>query len=159
MNKKLVSQFGLILFMSFLSLAHAQSKVMVNADSTVSINGTKVFPISVYIQSDWPGVKDLGVNAVSRPFCANSGAVSQAENYSLYLHYTAGPGCDYENATAIKNRNTSIFQQSVNQAKNSNWLFGYGLPDEPKSATGLSGADTKWAYDLIKSTDPIIRYF
>lgn len=42
----------------------------------------------------------------------------------------------------------------MNQVKNSNYLFGYGLPDEPVSATGLSAVDTKWAYDVIKAADP-----
>lgn len=154
MKRKLLGRVGLILSLIYFPAAHAQSKVTVNADQTVSINGNKVFPISVYIQSDWQGVKDLGVNAVSRPFCVNNNAVSQAENNQLYLHYTAGPGCDYQNASAIKDRNASVFQQSVSRVKNSNYLFGYGLPDEPKSATGLSGADTKWAYDVIKAADP-----
>ncbi|VUD46123.1 Development-specific protein S [Thalassocella blandensis] len=154
MKRNFLGRVGLVLSLLYLPVTHAQNKVTVNADQTVSINGNKVFPISVYIQSDWQGVKDLGVNTVSRPFCVNSGAVSQAENNQLYLHYTAGPGCDSQNASAIKSRNSSVFQQSVNQVKNSNYLFGYGLPDEPKSATGLSASDTKWAYDVIKATDP-----
>lgn len=154
-NRKVKFPTLLTLFtLAFCSAVSAQNVVKVNPDKTVSINGTKVFPISVYIQSDWQGVKDLGVNTASRPFCINANAVNQSESKGLYLHYTAGPGCDYENADAIRNRNAGAFQQSVNRVKNSNWIFGYGLPDEPKSATGLSGADTKWAYDVIKATDP-----
>lgn len=148
----------LVAALSVLSLsvsgAHAQSKVTVNADQTVSINGTRVFPISVYLQSDWAGVKNLGVNLASRPFCVNSTHFKNGEAAGLYMHYTAGPGCDYDNAAAIKNRNSNAFVQSVNQVRNSNFLFGYGLPDEPVSATKLSPADTQWAYGVIKAADP-----
>lgn len=154
MKKNIMGHMVLMVSLLGCSQVYAQSKVTVNADQTVSIKGAKVFPISVYLQSDWAGVKNLGVNLASRPFCVNSSAVSQAESHGLYLHYTAGPGCDSENASAIKNRNASAFTQSVNQVKNSNYLFGYGLPDEPKSATGLSATDTKWAYDVIKAADP-----
>lgn len=154
MNKNVISHIGLILSLLAIPAAYAQNTVTVNSDQTVSINGSKVFPISVYMQSDWAGVKALGVNTVSRPFCVNASHFANAQSSGLYLHYTAGPGCDYENATAIKNRNASSFTASVNQVKNANYLFGYGLPDEPKSATGLSAADTKWAYDVIKAADP-----
>lgn len=154
MKKNVLTYASLVLSLLYFPTAYAQNRVTVNADQTVSINGSKVFPISVYMQSDWAGVKALGVNTVSRPFCVNAGHFASAENNGLYIHYTAGPGCDYENATAIKNRNASAFTTSVNQVKNSNYLFGYGLPDEPKSATGLSATDTKWAYDVIKAADP-----
>jgi hypothetical protein len=131
-----------------------QSVVTVNSDRTVSVNGSKFFPISVYIQSDWAGIVNMGVNTASRPFCVNSSAFAQSEKNKLYCHYTAGSGCDDDNAKDIKDRNTSVFVNSINQTKNSDYLFGYGLPDEPISASNLSATDTKWAYDLIKATDP-----
>lgn len=137
-----------------LAAAQAQTQVTVNPDRTVSVNGAKVFPISVYLQSDWAGARQLGVNTASRPFCVNAGAPKQAEHHGLYLHYTAGPGCDSANAAAIKARNAAPFTQSVNQAKGSKALLGYGLPDEPQTAMGLSAADTRWAYGVIKAADP-----
>jgi hypothetical protein len=137
-----------------LSDLYGQSQVTVNADQTVSINGSKFFPISAYIQSDYTGLKNMGVNTASRPFCVNIDAFNQIVSNQLYCHYTAGGGCGEDNAVDIKNRNAAPFTQSINQVKNSNYLFGYGLPDEPVSATGLSAADTKWAYDVIKAADP-----
>jgi len=144
----------LMMFLAISTAVLGQSKVTVNADKTVSVNGSKFFPISVYVQSDWAGIVNMGVNAASRPFCVNANAFAQSENNKLYCHYTAGSGCDAENAQDIRNRRTSAFVNSVNQTKNSNYLFGYGLPDEPISAMNLSAADTKWAYDVIKSADP-----
>jgi hypothetical protein len=143
-----------VLLLLYPSNIYGQSTVTVNADQTVSINGSKFFPISVYVQSDYAGIKNMGVNVASRPFCVNIDAFNQIVSNQLYCHYTAGPGCDYDNATAIKNRDASGFTQSISQVKNSNYLFGYGLPDEPKSATGLSAADTEWAYGVIKAADP-----
>lgn len=144
-----------ILLLSALTLttAQAQNAVSVNPDQTVSVDGKRLFPISVYIQSDWAGVKKLGVNTASRPFCVNLNEFRNAEKNGLYLHYTAGPSCDYENAAAIRARDASGFVKSIGQVKGSNFLFGYGLPDEPVSATGLSPVDAKWAYDTIKSND------
>ena len=134
--------------------AHAQSKVTVNPDQTISLDGSKFFPIGVYLQSDWSGVKKLGADMASRPFCVNTDALQSAAKKHLYLHYTAGPGCDDDNAAAIKKRNASPFTSSVNEAKGNDYLFGYGLPDEPVSSEDLSPADTKWAYGVIKAADP-----
>lgn len=144
----------LLLTALHLPAAHAQNTVRVNPDSTVSVNGSKFFPISVYVQSDWVGIKNMGVNTASRPFCVNLEQFRNAERNGLYLHYTAGPACDYDNAAAIRARSGAAFASSINQVKGSNFLFGYGLPDEPVSATGLSPADAKWAYDTIKAADP-----
>lgn len=132
----------------------AQSVVTVNPDRTISLNGSKFFPISVYLQSDWSGAASLGINTASRPFCTSTSALAQCEANHLYGHLTVGPSCDKENAQSIRDRETSVFTNSVNQFKNSNYIFGYGLPDEPISSEHLSVADTKWAYDLIKSKDP-----
>jgi len=137
-----------------LPCAFAQSKVTVNADQTVSVNGAKFFPISLYVQSDWAGVKGLGANAASRPFCVNTDALTKSRKKHLYLHYTAGPGCDDDNAAAIKKRDASGFVASIDQARGFDYLFGYGLPDEPVSSEDLSPADTKWAYGVIKGEDP-----
>lgn len=102
MKKSVMVLFGLILSFLYFPNVYAQSRVTVNSDQTVSINGAKVFPISIYIQSDYVGVKNLGLEMVSRPFCANASQFANAENNGLYIHYTAGPGCDYGNAMAIK---------------------------------------------------------
>jgi hypothetical protein len=144
----------LLLLLLCFSNIYSQSKVTVNSDQTVSINGSKFFPISVYVQSDYAGIKNMGVNTASRPFCVNNNAFNQIVSNQLYCHYTAGLGCDFDNAAAIKARNSSAFTSSISQVKNSNYIFGYGLPDEPKSATGLSAADTQWAYGVFKAADP-----
>jgi len=65
---------------------------MVNADQTIAINGTRVFPISIYLQSDCVGVKPLGANAASRPFCPSNDASKKAKSSGWYLRYTAGSG-------------------------------------------------------------------
>lgn len=152
--KKSIKNLILIFTALYMHSVHAQSVVTVNPDQTISVNGSKLFPISVYIQSDWAGAKSLGINTASRPFCVNNDAFRKGESNGLYLHYTAGPACDYENAAAIRRRDASGFISSINQVKGSDFLFGYGLPDEPVSATNLSPADTKWAYDVIKAADP-----
>jgi hypothetical protein len=143
-----------VILLLYFSNTYGQSTVIVNSDQTISINGSKVFPISAYVQSDYAGLKNMGVNVASRPFCVNIDAFNQIVSNQLYCHYTAGSGCGEDNALDIKNRNASPFTQSINQVKSANYLFGYGLPDEPISATGLNATDTKWAYDVIKAADP-----
>jgi hypothetical protein len=128
--------------------------VTVNLDRTISINGTKFFPIGAYIEDDWSGLAGMGINSASEPFCVAPSSLTKCENNSIYCHLTVGPGCDIENAQAIKSRDSSAFISRVNQFKNSSYLLGYGLPDEPISAVNLNPSDTKWAYDTIKSADP-----
>ncbi|MEK8032933.1 hypothetical protein AACH06_19095 [Ideonella sp. DXS29W] len=134
--------------------AHAGNTVTVNPDQTISINGTPFFPISVYLQSHWAGAKELGANVASRPFCVNTDAIRKAERKRLYLHYTAGPGCDEENAEAIRRRQSRAFTASIEDARDSDFILGYGLPDEPVSANDLTTSDTEWAYGIFKSADP-----
>jgi hypothetical protein len=152
-SKIYVLLFVAAILVSF-SRIYGQSKVTVNSDQTISINGSKFFPISVYVQSDYAGIKNMGVNVASRPFCVNIDAFNQIVAQQLYCHYTAGSGCGDDNATDIKNRSSSGFTSSINQVKGSNYLFGYGLPDEAKTSEGLSATDTEWAYGVIKAADP-----
>jgi|GEM_PF-1687571 len=130
------------------------SSVTVNSDRTISVDGTKIFPIGAYVETDWAGLVGLGVNSVSDPFCFHPASITKCEANFVYCHLTVGSGCDDQNAQDIKNRASSAFINSVNQIKNSPFLLGYGLPDEPVSSMGLSTTDTLWAYNTIKSADP-----
>ncbi len=125
------------------------SAIQINSDKTISINGTKTFPVYLYdICNEYFESENMiePCNPSKNSEFLFSGSGFYYQDFTSYDYQNK-----FEQAKVFYNLFTSQFNDIPQNLKDSPYFFGYYQPDEP-SDDNLDFVST--TYDNVKKNDP-----